>query len=219
MSGAEYGSFFPGTNGGERSEGAEQPRLLNDILDRLSIRNRLPPLTPEKAWHPRIDEEIAALSRAYWADGLPDGLSSLQAYQAALHLWNDSLEAAHELVQELDTPTGMLLHGIIHRREGDYDNAKYWFHRTGNHPAYHGLQARAAAFLRQHEGVRGPLEQALDNIVTQGSWNPYLFVNAVEIQENQVGEDNARYPLEYLQQLELEAVLRFLEGRIAVNPE
>jgi len=216
---ADYGSLFPGSNGGERSEGAEQTRLLNDILDRLSNRKQLPALTPDKAWHPRIDEDIAALSRSYWADGRPDGLSSILAYQAALHLWNDSLEAAHELVQELGTPTGMLLHGIMHRREGDYDNAKYWFHRTGNHPAYHGLQARAAAFLRQHAGDRGPLEQALDKIVTQGSWNPYLFVSAVEIQENQIGEENARYPLEYLQQLELESVLRFLEGRIAANPE
>jgi len=50
----------------------------------------------------------------------------------------------------------------------------------------------------------------------RGSWNPYLFVNAIAIQENHLDNRESRSLLEQLQQLELEALIRFLEGRIAV---
>ncbi|RED63825.1 hypothetical protein [Cohnella lupini] len=197
-----------------RIESADRQERL---IFRLENRKRLPPLVPAQAWHPGLDEEIAAIPESLLADGHPDGAASARAWKAALHLWNDSLAAAHDLVEQLNTPTGAALHGIIHRREGDYDNAGYWFRLAGNHPAYHGLQARAAGFLRESTIPRGPLKEALDKIASQGSWNPYLFVSAVAILENHIGEDDARSLLEMLQQLELEAFMRFLEGRIAWN--
>jgi hypothetical protein len=188
-----------------------------EVISRIRSRKSIPPLTPECVWHPQLDEEIAALSDQLLAEGRPDGLLSAQAWKAALHLWNDSLAAAHDLVEPMDTPAGAVLHGIMHRREGDYDNAKYWFHRAGDHPAYHSLQSRAASFLRQQEIPGGPLKEVFDKMIAQGNWNPYLFINAVSIQENRYGEDETRGLLEQLQQLELEAMIRFLEGRIAVN--
>jgi hypothetical protein len=187
------------------------------VISRLRSRKNMPPLRPEYAWHPRLDEEIAVLSEERLAEERPDGLLSAQAWKAALHLWNDSLAAAHELVEHLDTPTGAALHGIMHRREGDFDNAKYWFHQAGDHPAFHGLQSRAASFLRQQSIPRGPLKESFDKMITQGNWNPYLFINAVAIQESWIGEDETRSLLEHLQHLELEALIRFLESRIAVN--
>jgi hypothetical protein len=187
------------------------------VISRLRSRKSMPPLTPEYAWHPRLDEEIAVLSEERLAEERPDGLMSAQAWKAALHLWNDSLAAAHELVEHLETPTGAALHGIMHRREGDFENAKYWFHQAGDHPAFHSLQSRAASFLRQQSIPRGPLKESFDKLITQGNWNPYLFINVVAIQESWIGEDETRSLLEHLQQMELEALIRFLEGRIAVN--
>ncbi len=188
-----------------------------NLISRFKNRKRLPPLTPANVWHPGLDEEIAALSVEQLAGGHPDGLLSAQAWKAALHLWNDSLDAAHELVEHLNTPTGSALHGIMHRREGDFDNAKYWFHLAGDHPAFHSLQSRAASFLRQNTIPRGTLKEAFDKMITQGNWNPYLFINAIAIQESRIGDEEIRSLLEHLQQLELEALIRFLEGRIAVN--
>ncbi|QDS72266.1 hypothetical protein FKW77_006144 [Venturia effusa] len=50
--------------------------------------------------------------------------------EAALHLLNHDLPSAHFLVRHMQSPPaieGMLLHGILHRIEGDYDNARAWY--------------------------------------------------------------------------------------------
>lgn len=187
------------------------------LIEQLKRRKTLPPLMPIHVWHPSIDDVIASFSLIQLADGKPEGLQSALAWKAALHLWNDSLDAAHELVQDLETSTGSALHGIMHRREGDYDNAKYWFHRAGDHPAFHSLQIRAASFIQEQHLSQGPLQDVFGQIALQGSWNPYLFINAVSIQESRIGDDNVRSLLEQLQQLELEAFIRFLEGRITLQ--
>ncbi|WP_052476179.1 hypothetical protein [Cohnella kolymensis] len=187
------------------------------LIARLESRKNLPPLSPAHIWHPGLDAEIAALPEADLAAGRPDGELSAPAWKAALHLWNDSLEAAHSLIEHLDTQTGSAVHGIIHRREGDYDNARYWVRRTGDHPAYHSLQIRVQAQLRQQRLPAGAVGEALAAMIGQGSWNPYLFTNVIEIQETRSSDDTARHILEQLQQLELEAMLRYLVGRVAVD--
>ncbi|WP_239614875.1 hypothetical protein [Cohnella mopanensis] len=200
-----------------QDERIRETELRIQLILRLKNRKRLPHLMPDNAWHPGLDIRIDALSEAVLADGRPEGELSARAWKAALHLWNDSLIAAHELVQPMNTQTGAALHGIIHRREGDFDNAKYWFQVAGDHPAYHGLQIRVASFLRGQSIPRGPLMMAFSQIASQGSWNPYLFVNAVAIQQGYVNEEDSLGLLECLQQLELEAFIRFLEGRLAIQ--
>ena len=56
-----------------------------------------------------------------------------KACLAGLWLRFDFLDESHAISQEIKTPTGGFWHGIMHRREPDYDNAKYWFHRVGEH--------------------------------------------------------------------------------------
>jgi hypothetical protein len=189
------------------------------IIKKLQGRQFLPSLSPQNIWHPGLVHDIAALSEETLAGGYPDGNLSAPAWKAALHLWNDDLVAAHELVQELHSATGSVLYGIVHRREGDYDNARYWFVRSGDHPAYHGLQARASALLESEHVASGLIGQALYAMQVQGSWNPSLFTNTIEIHEMRMNGDDAglRSLLERLQQLELEAMLRFIGGRVAVD--
>lgn len=50
--------------------------------------------------------------------------------ETALHLLNLDLPAAHFLVRHMQSAPafeGMYLHGILHRIEGDYDNARAWY--------------------------------------------------------------------------------------------
>jgi hypothetical protein len=57
-----------------------------------------------------------------------------QALQAGLWLLFDCMRESHDLSQQIATPSGSYWHAILHRREGDAANAKYWFERVGEHP-------------------------------------------------------------------------------------
>ena len=57
---------------------------------------------------------------------------------AALWLRHDFLDESHTISQSIDTPSGSFWHAIMHRREGDFSNSKYWCRRVGQHPALIG---------------------------------------------------------------------------------
>lgn len=66
-------------------------------------------------------------------------IAARPALQAGLWLYVDELDRSHTISQGMDNPTGCYWHGIMHRREGDFSNAHYWFNRTGSHPAMASL--------------------------------------------------------------------------------
>ena len=94
---------------------------VDDILDRL--RNRVSwPLRPEAVFDGKLAASIAALD-------------ATDAVKAGLHLLNDDLASAHELAQAHEgDKTCDYWHAVVHRREGDFDNAKYWLRQVGRHP-------------------------------------------------------------------------------------
>src|SRR5215204_2447980 len=58
-----------------------------------------------------------------------------RAMLSGLWLWFDWLDQSHTISQGIDTPTGSYWHAIMHRREGDFGNSKYWYARCRNHPS------------------------------------------------------------------------------------
>ncbi len=49
-------------------------------------------------------------------------------------LWYDARgdwDRAHQLAQDVESPDGAWVHAYLHRKEGDPDNARYWYTRAG----------------------------------------------------------------------------------------
>lgn len=53
---------------------------------------------------------------------------------AGIRIYVDDLPAAHAVAQALPDSTGSMWHAILHRREGDFSNSKYWYRNAGRHP-------------------------------------------------------------------------------------
>jgi len=52
-------------------------------------------------------------------------------------LWCDAhgaWEEAHKLIQDDSSKEGSWVHAYLHRKEGEEDNARYWYHRAGEPP-------------------------------------------------------------------------------------
>lgn len=67
------------------------------------------------------------------------------ACHAGLWLYFDFLDESHQLSQELENPDGNFWHAIMHRREPDAANSKYWWRRVGAHPVLDRLRIEAPA--------------------------------------------------------------------------
>ncbi len=92
------------------------------------------------------------------------------AVKAGLFLGVDAWEEAHAIAQDLDTAEGSYWHGIVHRREPDSANARYWFRRVGNHPVFQLLASKESRQML-------PSHSAFDEITKSGTWDPLRFID------------------------------------------
>jgi hypothetical protein len=50
---------------------------------------------------------------------------------ALAHLRRKEWQTAHEIVMDLNDELAFRIHGLVHRIEGDMENARYWYDRAG----------------------------------------------------------------------------------------
>jgi|ERR1051326_1286039 hypothetical protein len=65
--------------------------------------------------------------------------------RSGLYMRFNFLDESHTISQGIHTVEGSYWHAIMHRREPDYSNAKYWFQRVGPHPVFEELAKSEAA--------------------------------------------------------------------------
>ena len=97
--------------------------------------------------------EFAAYRASLSGDAPPQGLGlALQA------LWWEAKgewDKAHECAQAKEDMAGCWVHAYLHRREGDLENAGYWYRRAGKPTATDALEAEWLAIARSLLGLPG----------------------------------------------------------------
>jgi hypothetical protein len=94
---------------------------------------------------------------------------------AGVWVLHDCLDESHAISQSIETPSGSFWHAIMHRREGDFWNSKYWFRRVGQHPAFADIAERASKLAKS-----SAQEKHLKKLVIGGAWDPFAFVDLCE---------------------------------------
>jgi hypothetical protein len=109
--------------------------------------------------------------------------SAADATAVCAGLWqlHGLLEESHRAAQSIEglgrRRAGDYWHAIMHRREGDYGNAKYWFRRVGGHPLLDELSRRADRILRDAAETG---ERWRTRLGSPESWDSLAFVDLCE---------------------------------------
>ncbi|MEX1230643.1 MAG: hypothetical protein WEB58_10405 [Planctomycetaceae bacterium] len=167
-------------------------------LDDLDNNDRHDGDEPAKVAHWRKPELLPGSPSRSWmrillAEFRPETFSrgvrssvDLTALRAGIFQVHDFLDESHELSQSIEGAGthrhGDYWHAIMHRREPDYPNAKYWFRHVGRHPIFAELSQVVTRRVKQlqaktdrrDENLRARLSQLVDG---RGEWDPFAFVD------------------------------------------
>jgi hypothetical protein len=161
------------TNGGEvRSSRSEDSAFIPQLT--------MPGTGPRFPWLRKPIQHVKV-------PGVNPSSTGLSALKAGLFLLNDFFEDSHSCSQSIEglgaNHTGDYWHAILHRREPDYGNSKYWFRHVGRHPIFPDL-ATVAREQSAQSSAKG--KNWSDRLISGGQWDPLAFVDLCEAAEADV---------------------------------
>jgi len=170
---------------------------------------RLAPANPSRQQLWLRDHLHAACSTPLFAQA--KSTTAATALMAGLFLLHDYLEESHALSQSIegqgDDSSGDYWHAIMHRREPDYSNAKYWIRRVGQHPVHSQLYDLLSSNLQNLQADADDTGQLfLRQIASLPTWNPTTFVDFCQTCE-QAPQTNSYHLACAIQYLEMRLLL------------
>jgi hypothetical protein len=143
-------------------------KTYSDLADRvLRAEGHLAQLLPSAVLDYPLLAAVRTADDATLAGGLAIGQPATFALlRGGLLYALDAIAEAHKIFQDAPGDLGAYWHGMIHRREGDFDNARYWFRRAGELPVFSTIHRAASA----HSAL----------LARQSNWDPYLFTGQCE---------------------------------------
>jgi hypothetical protein len=170
-------------------------KSYSDFVDRVFLQeNLLKKLIPSEPLDYEIVRRIQAADDSAIAGNAP--LKNAEAFalvRGGLLYAVDAIHEAHAIFQDAKGDLGSYWHGMMHRREGDFDNARYWFRRSGVLPVFSEMH-RAAS-------------ETATVMARQSNWDPYLFTG--ECEQARFGETEGLAELSKLQKVEFEALFDY----------
>ena len=129
--------------------------------------------------------------------------------QSALYIGFDCFEEAHNIAQDNEGPVGNWLHAILHRREPDAGNSKYWYARV-KAPAkiYEGIGKKALAYLRENPDPK--LESLAKKMEKSKAWEPEAFVDLTDKFRQKDKDSPAYRTLAKIQEIEWLGLVEFI---------
>jgi hypothetical protein len=166
-----------------------------DFIERVLLaEGLLKKLIPGDILDHDVRRRISGVDDATITGGLPIGnLKIFRLIRGGLLYAMDDLDGCHQYFQDEGGDLGSYWHGMMHRREGDFDNARYWFRRSGSLPFFDELHSQAAQFS--------------PDMAKQLSWDPYLFTGQCE--QAKFGAEDELGELPRLQRVEFDVVLDY----------
>ena len=136
----------------------------------------LPLLSPDaRGKHARIRPHFDKL----WLKEIEGNTPAATTIRAGVAQMHDLLEESHNLAQSIEGhPDGDYWHAIMHRREPDYGNSKYWFRHVGRHPVFAQLAPRAAEIL--NDAPADIRSHWAPKLKVDAGWDPFAFVDMCE---------------------------------------
>ena len=113
----------------------------------------------------------------------------------------DAIDEAHAIFQEGQGDLAAYWHGMMHRREGDFENARHWYRRAGALPCFAELHRAAGQFSA--------------DMSRQENWDPYLLTGACE--QARFGAEEGAAELAKLQRAEFEGIFGYTWRQSAVR--
>ncbi len=168
--------------------------LARSVL-KMNVTDAYTTLVPTGSGNTEARDALSGATPAQMLSSAPVNGDEAAAILSGLYLWHDLLDESHKVSQSLNTTSGSMWHAIMHRREGDFSNSKYWYARCENHPLLPTLAAQANEVINPFPADVQVLK------LTHNGWDSDAFVDLV--QRVHKTPDDPRYKLAVaLQQLE-----------------